>query len=104
MAQTLTHDQVNTITEAAYDADVELRHYSGRAMFGSLCLGVSGSERNAAKFLVAVAKEDGELADLLVRSYRTDSLGNAIIAYFESISPEGVPSDDEEDDDEDEDF
>ncbi len=100
MAQTLTPQQADTITEAAYDADVEIRCYSGRAMFGTRCLGVSGTERGAAKFLVAVAKEDGELADLLVRSLRSDSLGMGIITYFEGVAAEGVvPDEDDEDED-----
>jgi hypothetical protein len=99
--KTLTAQQADTITEAAYDADVEVRSYSGRAMFGVSCLGVSGTERNAAKFLVALAQEDGELAELLVKSLRTDSLGLGIITYFESISAAGVADDEDDDDEED---
>lgn len=98
--KTLTTQQAETITEAAYQADVELRSYSGRAMFGTYCLGVSGTERDAARFLIAVAKEDCELASLLVDSLRTDSLGMGIITYFTSIKSDGVQTDDEDDDDE----
>lgn len=97
---TLTTQQADTITEAAYDADVEVRSYSGRAMFGATCLGISGTERNAAKFLVALAQEDGELAELLVKSLRTDTLGMGIITYFENVSSAGVADDEDDEDDE----
>ena len=95
--KTLTTNQIDTITEAAYDADVELRSYSGRAMFGSQCIGVSSDgESGPALFLVAIAKEDAELAESLARNLRTDSLGHGIIAYFPSFA--SVVDEDDEDD------
>lgn len=98
--KTLTTNQIDTITEAAYDADVELRSYSGRAMFGSQCIGVSSdSESGAALFLVAVAKEDADLAESLARNLRSDSLGRGIITYFPSFASV-VDEDDEDEDDE----
>jgi hypothetical protein len=98
--KTLTTQQADIINEAAYEADAELRSYSGRAMYGSSCLGVSGSERDSARFLIAVAKEDYDLASDLVDSLRTDSLGMGIITYFTNIGSEGVVADEEDDDEE----
>lgn len=95
--KTLTTQQIDTITDAAYEADVELRSYSGRAMFGSQCVGVStDSDSGAALFLVLVAKADAELAEDLARNLRSDSLGRGIIAYFPSFS--SVTDEDDEDD------
>lgn len=98
--KTLTTNQIDTITDAAYEADVELRSYSGRAMFGSQCVGVSAdSESGAALFLVLVSKSDSDLAESLAKNLRTDSLGSGIIAYFPSFA-----SVTDEDEDEDEDY
>jgi hypothetical protein len=100
--KTLTTQQADIINEAAFQADVELRSYSGRAMYGSSCLGVSGSERDSARFLIVLAQQDYDLASDLVDSLRTDSLGMGIITYFTNIGSEGIVADDDDDDDDEE--
>jgi hypothetical protein len=78
-------------------------HYSGRAMFGSTCVGiVVDSERDLVALGVAIAElvEDDELKQLLVNSTRFDSMGRSLIAYWELISCEDAPDDEDEDEDE----
>lgn len=94
----LTDAQLSTITDAAWDADLKVRSYSGRAMFGEHCLGLQFYEiRNLAKFFISLAADDASLAGDLALRLRTDSLGLGEIAYFPGIES------DEDDEDEDED-
>lgn len=97
--KTLTTDQVDTIINIAFDTNTDAMGYSGRAMFGERCLAVAGSERDIARFLIALAIDDSELAEEVVKGYRTDSLGLRTVAYFTTVAASGL---DDEDDDEDE--
>lgn len=95
----LTTEQIDSIEGAAYDANAEIRSYSGRMMFGENCPAiVIDSVNNLTAFFVSLAANDSVLAAKLSRELRVDSLGLREIAYWPSIS---VPADWAEDDDED---
>lgn len=95
----LTDEQIDSIEHAAYDAEVTLRSYSGRVMFGELCVGVSFDRiGDLTRFFVSLAAEDAPLAGKLCTLLRTDSLGLGQIAYWPGVSvPEAWA---EQDDDE----
>jgi hypothetical protein len=54
------------------------RHYSGRFMFGSQCIGFYGGFDECAAVAKKIQSKTG-------KSYRTDSLGLDYIYYFPSI-------------------
>lgn len=84
---TLTADQLDTLENAAYDAGGEIRSYSGRAMFGTTCLGLDvESITTLARFFVSLAANDLDLATRLTNNVRTDSMGMGMIAYWPAFS------------------
>lgn len=93
----LTDTQIDAIEDAAYDADLRVRSYSGRVMFGENCVGLTFNRiGDLAKFFVSLAENDAPLAAALAGKLRTDSLGLGEIAYFPGVEP----IDDEDDEDE----
>lgn len=96
----LTDTQFDAIESAAFDAEAELRSYSGRAMFGQQCLALQiDSIRNLTAFFISLAVDDQDLAAKLSRDLRTDSLGLGEIAYWPSIGvPDSMVEDDEDED------
>lgn len=95
-----TEDQADAVDMAAGNAGVEATSYSGRAMFGQYCLGLSADNLSqVARFFVGLAQEDADLADALARNMRTDSLGLGMIAYFPSFDSAGFWADEDEDED-----
>lgn len=86
------------------DADVTVRDYSGRGMYGSYCLGVVIEEGSAISFVAdildsSVEFDRGELAQLL-RSAREDSMGHGTILYFPQVVWQDRWDEDSEDEDE----
>lgn len=69
------------LIDAIEDAGFEARDYSGRAMFGSVCVGV---DLDSDGDLWRLATALGE-AGINVGAPRTDSMGRGIIAYWPSI-------------------
>src|SRR5687767_14645373 len=93
MKQTMER-QVEILKDAIETAGYEVQSYSGRAMFGSTCLGVSVKASEKFSFvadLVDCAKDaDDEFETLnavtkAIRNIRTDALGLGSIIYFPSF-------------------
>ena len=98
---TLTEQQLDAVTNAAYEADADLRSYSGRAMFGQRCVALAiDSTKNLTAFFIHLTLRDHDLATLMSREIRMDQLGLGEIAYWPSLTADL----DDDDDDEDEDF
>jgi hypothetical protein len=67
----------DTVYEALIDAGYSPRSYSGRGMYGESCVGLAlESETDLLKVGAALGER------LAQRSFRTDSLGMGIIAYW----------------------
>jgi hypothetical protein len=84
---TLNFSRLNDIMDCAnIDSDGVRTDYSGRAMYGSECLGIEMSVEDVPMFFAAVAEaeEEGYEEDLmkLVGAARTDSMGRDVIVYF----------------------
>ena len=86
--------------------DVEFTHdYSGRGMYGDKCAGIVGDMRYCMQVIADCIKSvytDGdedtdpdEVVDMLL-NFRQDSMGRDVIVYWENISCDGQPEDDEE--------
>jgi hypothetical protein len=94
---TVTAEQLGRALDAVQDATglfdgIEvLSDYSGRAMYGATCLGVTGGADIAAMLLLALAEQAGTdhtelLAELVVRDgWRRDSLGLDELTYWPGI-------------------
>lgn len=96
----LTNEEIETIENAAYDADATIRSYSGRMMFGQSCIALAiDSTRNLAAFFVSLGANNTTLAAKLSRELRMDQLGLGEIAYWPSISVPAEWAEDDEDDD-----
>jgi hypothetical protein len=73
-------------------AELDVRSYSGRSMYGRECLAVEGEsvEKVFANLIQAMAdlsferKELQEIADL-VRNGRSDSMGRDVVVYWPSV-------------------
>lgn len=101
---TLTQTQADTLRRAAYSVDARVTAYSGRAMYGDVCLGVVLEDVGEAfRFALAVHDRDTLLADILAdTSSRSDSLGrDSIVLYWPRIDPHhtDLTDDDEEEQD-----
>lgn len=91
------------IKEAFEDAGHEVRSYSGRAMYGKECLGVTCSNpiRAVLETVAYLVENQGdseevtEAIDALARDPRTDSMGMAAIVYFPNIAWEEEDEEDE---------
>jgi len=99
---TLTQQQVNTLQKVCYTTETEARAYSGRAMYGDICLGIVF--HNGAGDLFALAlelqRQDPDLAELLDSSpCRTDSMGRGEVIYWERLKLDGTDLDEEGDED-----
>lgn len=83
--QTLDRTQIeDALFTAGLDEDALYEGYSGRAMYGAECFGITGSDSAITKFMIALAADTGEseLAMELADSMRTDNMGLDKIAYF----------------------
>lgn len=81
--------------------------YSGRAMYGKSCVGISlDSETDLLALGAAIASiveaEDSALGVAMMNGARLDSMGRGIIVYWPSISCGDAPAEDEDDEDDDE--
>ena len=87
------------------EADLRIRSYSGRAMYGDRCVGIDGdnpleilSAFYAGAFYLTPSDIEIDWDELtrLVREGRMDSMGKGVILYFPSVSwPEGEVDSDE---------
>lgn len=84
-ATSLSRSDVEDVLEAANLWDATIRDtYSGRGMSGDACFGiVHDSDSDMLVFAVHAGDLLGvETAEELVRSARTDNMGNQVITYF----------------------
>lgn len=104
MTTTLTQQQADTIREACYNlCDARPMAYSGRAMYGTTCLGVVMDGDETFTLAVEIYKEDPDLARLLAdKPSRADSMGrDKVVIYWESVRVDGTDLDDDDEDEED---
>ena len=94
---TTKQEQIDTIQDLLCEFhNAELCSYSGRAMYGSQCLGIRMESMEDA-FRFALMIDDAELADTLSNP-RFDDMGRGIILYFPNVkAPEGLGDDEDED-------
>ena len=71
-------------------------HYSGRFMYGATCVGIVLDESDLLALGVAIGEvEDENLRDYLVNRYSTDSLGYQTNVYWQGLTCEDAPEDEE---------
>jgi len=77
------------VLDAAAAAELRVRSYSGRGMYGETCLGIVTD--NVAKTLLTLASclPDGMLADLAEETVCTDSMGRNAIVYWPNLPYKG---------------
>jgi hypothetical protein len=77
--------------EAGLDEDENLTNtYSGRAMGGKECFGITCENMSQATIFIAhLAAEEPDLALRLANALRTDHLGTHVIVYFPGYTLEG---------------
>lgn len=79
------------LQELAQIAELKVRSYSGRGMFGKECVGISADNvGDTLADLLQAAKdaEDDESVDVVIdalRDMRTDNLGRGVVVYFPSF-------------------
>lgn len=79
----LERDMVEEAMRAAdIDKDSLYEGYSGRAIYGAKCFGITGSMEDYSKFLVQLTQLDTDIAWDLAQNVRTDSMGYDSIFYF----------------------
>lgn len=88
------------VVEAAERSDCHVRgSYSGRGMYGDTCFGIvhpGGAE--LAKFFMALAERDADLAWELADRMSADSMGYDTITYFRGYGLDGEVDEDGEGD------
>lgn len=95
-ATKLDEDEIYAVDMAALNANLGLRSYSGRGMYGDECFGVVGDLPAFATFLVELAVEYNSVAEQLAQQLRQDSMGRHDIYYFPGISAEGFDTEDDD--------
>lgn len=91
-------DTIRTaLRDASFDADAKTRSYSGRGMFGRLCLaveGTRGSSPEAFMFRLGMALafeiEAGHLEDAgaeILATPQRDAMGLGWVLYWPSVTP-----------------
>lgn len=106
----LTAKNLETLRNACDNLGLSVRRYSGRAMYGSYCLGIDverGVSAASVAFRLALELtsmgEDDLLEDLASVEWSEDNMGLGSIVYaFSYRWPDGIREDDE-DEEEDED-
>ena len=79
------------IWEAIEMVGQDPRTYSGRAMYGKQCVGVTLDRlRDFAEMLVDIARDEIDVASAMARGVRTDDMGRSTIYYWPDA---GAPSD-----------
>lgn len=74
-----------TITAALRDAglsDALYERYRGRGMVGERCFGFTGDERDLARFMIAIARWDDDIACNLADVLRTEMMALETMYYF----------------------
>jgi hypothetical protein len=88
----------NTLSEIASAVDGDTyANYSGRGMYGSTCVGVVVEDSNLLGLGLAIAEivEDESLRNRLAGGYSTDSLGLRTIVYWQGVTCEDAPEDED---------
>ncbi|MFJ5532483.1 hypothetical protein [Streptomyces sp. NPDC093261] len=81
----------NALDQAELDEDALYEGYSGRGMFGEKCFGIVGNMTTFARFIVGIAAQDyegAEMAQLLADAVSSDNMGYDSIYYFPSYTIE----------------
>lgn len=107
----LTAKTLKTLRDACDNLGFSIRRYSGRAMYGSYCLGIDverGDSAATVAFRLALELTSMGAADLLEDlasvEWSEDNLGLGSIVYASSYRwPDGVREDDEDEEESDED-
>lgn len=90
----------DTLSDLAYDADgTAYPNYSGRGMYGKTCVGIVIEESDLLKLGVSIANLfDDDTKEYLVDNYKTDTMGRQIIVYWQGLTCEDAPKDEEDED------
>ena len=75
------------LIEIAESADLNVRSYSGRGMYGKECVGITGSTLQHVLADLVLAEFDFDKEDLayLIRAARTDNMGMDTIVYWPNL-------------------
>lgn len=88
----------NTLSEIASAVDGDTyANYSGRGMYGRTCVGIVLEDSELLKLGMAITDivEDESLVNRLVGGYSTDSLGLRTIVYWQGVTCEDAPEDED---------
>ena len=98
---TLTQQQVDTLRYVCDLTETEVRAYSGRAMYGDICLGiVIDGAGDLFALALEIQRQDPQLATLLVNQCcRADGMGSREIVYWQYVKLDGTDLDEEGDED-----
>ena len=98
---TLTQQQVDTLRYVCDLTETELRAYSGRSMYGDICLGiVIDGAGDIFALALEIQRQDPQLATLLVNQHcRADSMGSREIVYWERMKLDGTDLHENEEED-----
>lgn len=81
-----TAEQVDEFL-ASCGIEVPESHYSGRNMYGAKCPSFEAdSDAQIFSTFVEMAKQDSNLASILAKSAKTDSMGRGIVVYWPFIT------------------
>lgn len=86
--ETLSQNELELLREAANNHNMQLREdYSGRSMYGALCVGfVYDDLGDFLSALVDIAIDDYDFASTLASRACTDSMGLSTIVYFPRLT------------------
>ena len=89
MAKIISEELYEELAELAEDFGCSANpEYSGRSMYGRECFAVSGDSHDLHRFLLAVARERGELGGLLDDAPSQDALGLRSVWYWPGLQVE----------------
>jgi len=80
----LAPQEYELLEDAAYGAGMEFQSYSGRGMYGTTCIGVTGDIAQLIRMVLLVAEVAPDLAQKLAE-VSTDNMGLDYIYYWTSI-------------------
>lgn len=89
----------DTLSDLAYDADgTAYPNYSGRGMYGKTCVGIVIEENDLLKLGISIANLfDDDVKEYLADNYKTDTMGHKVIVYWQGLTCEDAPEEEDED-------
>jgi hypothetical protein len=89
---------LDLLEEIAQEVNGDARaDYSGRGMYGNVCVGIVASDLLELGAAIAETVEDEELRKELLSNSRTDSMGYDTIVYWTRVTCSDAPEEDDED-------